>query len=209
VLDKNPENFRKETPANFLKIIQQHTFNNLLYLDPFVKMAFINKLISDTKIPVLYLDFDLLFAGNVSGNTITLPKNVSLILPEESRWDQTRKDIIKKLNREKSILVLDSVNSFFLMLNKRKDVGRFCYSYIMFLGYIAKLSKSTIILGNKIKRMDESEPALTQIGMPLIQTTDMKQIRLGFENSIIKIRVFDEQFEKGRSFDVSYYFELN
>lgn len=203
VLDKNPEQKVSNDFAEIKKLIEQNIMNSLMYSEPFIKTIFLTRLISAVNIPVIYLDFDLLYSGYITAGIISLPKNVTLVQPTKNDWDETLRTILLRLAREKSMLVVDSLNNFFNFFDERKDVGRLVNSYTMFLVCTAKMSRSVLLLSSLVKRRNDEEWVLSTTGRQLVETKPMTKINLEGQNSKIKINIIENEDLKKNSYTIS------
>ncbi|HET6458987.1 MAG TPA: hypothetical protein VFG24_08935, partial [Nitrosopumilaceae archaeon] len=109
---------------NLENILRQNKINSVLYSDPFLKAGFIAKLVEDLKLDVLYLDLDLLYSGYIVSGMIKTPQNLTLFQPTFEVLNNTLAKILVDLSTKKSAVIIDSLNGFFNMLNKRKDIGK-------------------------------------------------------------------------------------
>jgi len=73
MLFKNHNNDSDDGTLNLEGVLSQTKINSILYSDPFLKAAFIAKLVNDTKIDILYLDLDLLYSGYVVSGILKTP----------------------------------------------------------------------------------------------------------------------------------------
>ncbi|MCZ6582435.1 MAG: hypothetical protein O6761_04605, partial [Thaumarchaeota archaeon] len=83
---------------NLESFLVQEKFNSILYYEPFVKVTFFVKLLQDIKIPVLYLDLDLLYSGYVAAEILTPQRNVTLYNPTQETWNETLTKVLTKLS---------------------------------------------------------------------------------------------------------------
>ena len=185
VLDKNPEQTTFSNLGDVTKTVNQSRLCSIIHSNPFLKTIFLKQFISINNIPTIYLDFDLLYSGYFT----TFPKHVTIIPVGKNLLNENLQSIILKLSREKSLLIIDSLNSFFNHLEERKDVGRLVNSYIMLLVCAAKMSKSSILLTCLAKQKNENELVLSPSGRKIIETKDMTKIFLERQNSKILLNV--------------------
>jgi len=167
---------KKTAAQNTLK---QNATNMILYEDSFAKTAFFTKEISDREIPIFYFDFDLQYTGFVrAGRTPTL-KNLTLFHCQEN--DSFRKDlksVIEKISSTKSLVIIDSLNGFFNILEGKKDVGRLINSFLMLLVSSAKHTKSTVMVGALSKLNDENKFVLYNTGRHVIDNKHFTKVQL-------------------------------
>ncbi len=160
-------------------ILKQHATNIILYDDSFVKTAFFTKEVSNWEIPIFYFDFDLQYTGFVRAGRTPTPKNLTLFYCQEN--DIFRKDlksVIEKISSTKSLVIIDSLNGFFNLLEGKKDIGRLINSFLMLLVSSAKHTKSTVIVGALSKLNDENKFILYNTGRHVIENKHFTKIQL-------------------------------
>ena len=160
-------------------ILKQNTTNMILYEDSFVKTAFFTKEISNWETPIFYFDFDLQYTGFVRAGRTPAPKNLTLFYCQEN--DSLRKDlksVIEKISSTKSLVIIDSLNGFFNLLEGRKDIGRLINSFLMLLVSSAKHTKSTVVVGALSKLNDENKFILYNTGRHIIENKHFTKVQL-------------------------------
>src|SRR5579872_1456232 len=118
VLFKNPSDDSK-SQLNLQTMFDQDLINSVFYSDPFLKAGFISKLVQDTKLEVLYLDLDLLYSGYVVSGILAAEKNVTLFQPTSETLYQMIKEILVKASLSQTIVVVDSLNGLYNILNQK------------------------------------------------------------------------------------------
>jgi len=159
--------------------LEQNTTNMVFYEDSFAKTSFFTKEISNWKTPIFYFDFDLQYTGFVRAGRIPTPKNLTLFYCQEN--DSFRKDLksaIEKISNTKSLVIVDSLNGFFNLLEGKKDIGRLINSFLMLLVSSAKHTKSTVMVGILSKLNDENKPILYNTGRRVIENAQFTKIQL-------------------------------
>ncbi len=160
-------------------ILKQHATNIILYDDSFVKTAFFTKEVSNWEIPIFYFDFDLQYTGFVRAGRTPTPKNLTLFYCQEN--DIFRKDlksVIEKISSTKSLVIIDSLNGFFNLLEGKKDIGRLINSFLMLLVSSAKHTKSTLMVGALSKLNDENQSVLYNTGRHIIENKHFTKVQL-------------------------------
>jgi len=160
-------------------ILEQNTTNMIFYEDSFAKTSFFTKEIPNWKTPIFYFDFDLQYTGFVKAAGTTAPKNLTLFYCQEN--DSFRKDlksVIEKISNTKSIVIIDSLNGFFNLLEGRKDIGRLINSFLMLLVSSAKHTKSTVMVGILSRLNDENKHILYNTGRRVIENAQFAKIQL-------------------------------
>ncbi|HSD04775.1 MAG TPA: hypothetical protein VLB45_03370 [Nitrosopumilaceae archaeon] len=194
MLLKNHDNdVTKNVVLDLDDILSQSKINSVLYSDPFLKAGFLAKLVQDTKIDVLYLDLDLLYSGYLASEILGTPQNLVLFQPTLELWNQMLTDVLVKLSNKKSLVVIDSLNGLYNILNERKEVGKLVTSYIMLITSIAKITNSYIVVASMVRFKKEEGWVLSPTGKRLIETSMAKKILLGQNDSEITLDFLKEK----------------
>jgi len=205
MLDKNHDIEISYDLQKMKQILEQKTMNLITYSDPFIKIVFVEKILKQTKIPIIYLDFDLLLSGYVNAEIFPTFTNNFLFQPTKKNWNNLIKQIIFQLTKEKSIIIIDSLNGFF-NISEEKDAGRIIYSYIMLFYRIADMNNSKILLLTKTDQKDQG-PILSTTGRQIIDTKKLNKINLEQKNSHLII-YFDNAEKDSTKFSFPITFEL-
>jgi len=92
---------------------------------------------------------------------------------------------LKKFQR-KALVIIDSFNGFFNILEGEKDIGRLINSFLMLLVSSGEYTKSTVIVGILSKLNDENKWILYNTGRRVIDNEHFTKIQLiRSENSIL------------------------
>ena len=158
--------------------LEQKTTNMIFYEDSFTKTSFFTREISNWKVPIFYLDFDLQYTAFVKSGITQEMENLNLLHPENGSLREGLKSVIAKISREKSLIVIDSLNGFFNILEGNKDLGRLVNSFLMLLVSAANHSKSTIIVGTLSKLNEEGKWVLYNTGRSVIDNEHFTKIQL-------------------------------
>ena len=113
--------------------LDEKTTSLVFYNDPYTKIKFVNEIINSYKIPILYVDFDLLFSGYYESGLISKIPNIDIFHPNEENYLEIISEVIKKAALETTIIILDSLNGLHNTLNKISNSGRLVNSLIMFM----------------------------------------------------------------------------
>lgn len=192
MLFKNHDNVPENT-LNFENILSQTKINSILYSDPFIKAGFIAKLVQDTKIDILYLDLDLLYSGYLISGILTTPHNLSLFQPTSDLWNNTLTNVLVKLSTKKSIIIIDSLNGLYNLLNQRKEIGKLVNSYIMLITSIARKTDSYVVVASMVRFKKEEGWVLSPTGKRLIETNMVKKILLKQDESGITLDFLNKE----------------
>ena len=163
----------------------------VLYNDSFAKIGFLVKMMSKLDIPVFYFDFDLLYSGYVTAGEIPLPKNITILSPDSDNLFGNLKLVIDKTSKTKSLIVLDSLNGFFNLLEAKSDVARLVNSFVMLLVSSAKDVKSCVIVGSLSKLNGENERVMYNTGRHVLENDHMTKIQLTQSDNEIIAKIED------------------
>ena len=167
-------------------MLEQNTANMIFYEDSFVKTAFFTKEIPNWEIPIFYFDFDLQYTGFMRSETIPQIKNLTLLSPENDNLHENLKSVIGQISKKRSLIIIDSLNGFFNVLEGNKDVGRLVNSFLMLLITSARHAKSTVIVGILSKLSEENKRVLYNTGRSVMDNDHFTKIQLTRkENNIL------------------------
>ncbi|MDE1866160.1 MAG: hypothetical protein KGI08_00415 [Thaumarchaeota archaeon] len=188
MLFKNHNNESENSPK-LKDILSQVQINSVLYSDPFLKAGFISKLVSEMKIDVLYLDLDLLYSGYVTSDTIPSQGNLILYQPSEHTISDILTKILVKASTSQVLVIIDSINGLFNILNHKKEVGKVVASIVVLLASITRVTKSYIVISSMARYKKEEGWVLSPTGKRFIETKNSKKILLeqGKEGIIVNL----------------------
>ena len=104
-------------------VLEQNTTNMIFYEDSFTKTSFFTREIPNWKVPIFYLDFDLQYTGLVRSGITQETENLTLLHPENGSLRDGLKSVIAEITRERSLIIIDSLNGLFNALEGDKDLG--------------------------------------------------------------------------------------
>ena len=159
-------------------ILEQNTTNMIFYEDSYTKTAFFTKEIPNWKTPIFYFDFDLQYTGFVRAGITPSSKNLTVLYPENGSLREDLKSVIGKISKTRSLIIIDSLNGFFNLLEGNKDLGRLINSFLMLLASSAKHTKSTVIVGILSKLNDEDKWVLHNTGRHILDNEHFTKIQL-------------------------------
>ena len=172
--------------SSIQNILEQNTANMIFYEDSFAKTAFFTKEIPNWKTPIFYFDFDLQYTGFVNAGIIPSLKNLTMLYPENGSLREDLKSVIEKISKTKSLVIIDSLNGFFNLLEGKKDIGRLINSFLMLLASSGNHTKSTVLVGILSKLNDENKWVLYNTGRRVIDSEHFTKIQLiKSKNSIV------------------------
>lgn len=187
LLEKNSE----QIPINNVTIedLEQNTLNMIFYEDSFAKTRFFTNTISEWSTPISYFDFDLLYSGYIKSGITSAVKNITLLCPDNDNLHKNIKSVMDNISKKKSLVIIDSLNGFFNLLEGKKDAGRIVNALLMLLVSAAKNAKSIIIVGSLSKQNDKKDWVLSNTGRHVIESDYMTKIQLieSHDRTIAKI----------------------
>lgn len=192
MLFKNHDNDGDIFTLNPQKILSQKQINSILYSDPFLKAGFISKLVEEIKTNILYLDLDLLYSGYVESGTLPSQDNLLLFQPTTDTIREVLTEILAKSSVSQSLIVVDSLNGLFNMLNRKKDVGKTVTSVIMLITSIARITNSYVLMASMVRYKKEEGWILSPTGKRLIETENSKKILLEYGKEGIYLNFLDD-----------------
>ena len=167
-------------------MLEQNTANMIFYENSFAKTAFFTKEVPNWEIPVFYFDFDLQYTGFVKSEATLQTKNLTLLSPENGSLHNDLKSVIEQISKKRSLVIIDSLNGFFNVLEGNKDVGRLVNSFLMLLVTSARHTKSTVIVGVLSKLNEENKWVLYNTGRSVLDNDHFTKIQLDRkENNIL------------------------
>ena len=146
-------------------ILEHKTLNVVFYENSFTKTLFLQKILPKWNIPTFYLDFDLLYSGFVKSGQTPLSKNTTLFCPNADSLHENLRSVVDKISKTKSLVIIDSLNGFFNLLEDRKDTGQIINSLIMLLTSSAKNANSIVVVGSLSKLTNENEWVLYNLSL--------------------------------------------
>jgi len=186
-LFKNPDVSAKSSNLNLQKILEPNSINSIFYTDPFLKAGFISKLIQDSKLEVLYLDLDLLYSGYLASGILSTPENLSLFQPTVETLYPILKEILVKASLSQNIIIIDSLNGLYNILNRKRNIGKTVMSFIMLLASVAKMTQSYIVIASMVRYKKKEGWILSPTGKNIIEKS--KKIILEYSKGGIELDI--------------------
>ena len=172
-------------------LLEKNTLNVVFYSDSFVKTRFFVKMMSEWDSPVFYFDFDLLYSGYATAGETSFPKNITILSPDRDNLVENLKLVIDKTSKTKSLIILDSLNGLFNLLEGKNDAARLVNSFVMLLVSSAKDAKSCVVVGSLSKLNDERDWVLYNTGRHVLKNDHMTKIQLTQSDNEIIAKIPD------------------
>lgn len=189
-MDKNPD--KNLVISKIKNYLNKNTLTAILCSEPFAKAAFLSKVIDETNLPVIYLDFDLLYSGYVKSEIISENKNVSLFAPSKDNWNKILGNVLLTISNQKHIIIIDSLNGLYNLFDG-KDIGRLINTYIMLLVFSAKESGSSVLFSSMVRKKDKEGWVLSPTSRRIIDTKMTKMYLKKNNSEIIMEVIGDDQ----------------
>ncbi|MBA4451639.1 MAG: hypothetical protein H2B03_00450 [Nitrosopumilaceae archaeon] len=201
MLDKNPNQVFDKDLLEIKNKFSEKNLNFILSSNPFFKTEFLNKLVESADVPVVFLDFDLLYSGYVNSGIIKKNEKLEILVSNGETFIDDIKEIIRKIESKKSLIILDTLNGLYNMFDELEYV-RFINSAIMLLSSVAKYSNSLIVITAMTRKNESNEYILSPTGRHLFRSKNA-----GFYNLItselgLVLNVLDKTEENVRSFNI-------
>lgn len=178
---------KNQRSVNFEKIqktIFEQNLSSISFDDPITKTYFFHKLALIMDVPVIYVDFDLLYSGYLAANILPQNENLELISPKET-WQDDFAQILDKISTKKHLVVIDSLNGFFAGMMENKESGRIINSVLVLLSSAAQKADSAIIFGSTAKYRKDEGWVLPGIGRKVVQIQRMNLLAIQKQNETL------------------------
>jgi len=172
VLDKSPEIILDDNLKYIQSEFKKNIPNLILSSNSFHKIEFLNKIISSTKNPIIFVDMDLLYSGYIESKIIQHKENLTIFQPNNLNWKEKLAEISNKISKEEFLIIIDSFNGIYNIFDDLES-ARFVNSCIMLLSSLGKQSNSTIIITAMARKKENSEWILSPGGKKIMKLVKM------------------------------------
>ncbi len=200
-MDKNPNQIFDKDLLQIKNEFSEKNFNIILSSNTFFKTEFLNKLIESVDFPVIFLDFDLLYSGYVNSGMIRKNEKLEILVSNGTTFIDNIKEIIRKIESKKSLIILDTINGLYNMFDELEYV-RFINSAIMLLSSVAKYSNSLIVITAMIRKNESNDYILSPTGRHLVRSKNTGFYDLITSESGLILNVLDKSEKNARSFKI-------
>jgi hypothetical protein len=201
VLDKNPEQILDNDLTQMKNEFSEKSPSIILCSKPFLKSEFLNRLIESHTIPIIFLDFDLLYSGYVISGMIKKNERVKIFRSSRISWEKDLNEIIEKISREKVLVILDSLNGIYNMFDELES-ARFINAAIMLLSAVARSTKSLIVVTAMAIKNDNAEWILSPSGRHLMDSKKSGMYYLGMNETNLILNSMDKKQQYYKSFEI-------
>ena len=172
MLDKSPEIILDDNLEYIQSEFKKNIPNLILSSNSFHKIEFLNKIISYTKNPIIFVDMDLLYSGYIESKIIQHKENLTIFQPSNQNWKEKLAEISNKISKEEFLIIIDSFNGIYNIFDDLES-ARFVNSCIMLLSSLGKQSNSTIIITAMARKKENSEWILSPGGKKIMKLVKM------------------------------------
>ena len=172
MLDKSPEIILDDNLEYIQSEFKKNIPNLILSSNSFHKIEFLNKIISSTKNPIIFVDMDLLYSGYIESKIIQHKENLTIFQPNNLNWKEKLAEISNKISKEEFLIIIDSFNGIYNIFDDLES-ARFVNSCIMLLSSLGKQSNSTIIITPLARKKENSEWNLSPGGKKIMKLVKM------------------------------------
>ena len=169
LLDKNPEQILDNNLEKIIEELSRKNPNMVLCSEPFMKSHFFNNLIEMIDLPVIFLDFDLLYSGYVGSKMIPKNNNVEVYQPMREDFMKIFSDVARKISEEKYLVIIDSFNGLNNIFTEIES-GIFINAVIMLLSSVSKQKKSIIVVSAMARKKENEGWVLSPGGRHIIES---------------------------------------
>ena len=172
MLDKSPEIILDDNLEYIQSEFKKNIPNLILSSNSFHKIEFLNKIISSTKNPIIFVDMDLLYSGYIESKIIQHKENLTIFQPSNLNWKEKLAEISNKISKEEFLIIIDSFNGIYNIFDDLES-ARFVNSCIMLLSSLGKQANSTIIITAMARKKENSEWILSPGGKKIMKSVKM------------------------------------
>jgi hypothetical protein len=172
VLDKSPEIILDDNLEHIQSEFKKNIPNLILCSNSFHKIEFLNKIITSTKNPVIFVDMDLLYSGYIESKMIQPKENLRIFQPNNLNWKEKLSGIITKISKKEFLVIIDSFNGIYNIFDNLES-ARFVNSCIMLLSSLGKQANSTIVITAMARKKENSEWILSPGGKKIMKSVKM------------------------------------
>ncbi len=169
-MDKNHTTFKNFQLLEDSLVPSSTSF--LFYQNAFSKINLIHEITSKQSLPILYIDFDLLFSGYIKSKLLTIP-NMTLFTTLESKVNDILPEILTKISTEPHFVIFDSINGLYNTLSNDADSGRRVNAILMLAARNVSFSNSILII-SALARKKENNWILPN-GRQILENENMKK----------------------------------
>ena len=120
-------------------------------------------------VPVIFLDFDLLYTGYVVSEIIPENTRVKTYQPDKDNLDSIISEVLKKISNEKYLVILDSFNGLYNLFTEIES-GIFINAVIMLFASFARQKDSMVVVSAMARKKENEGWILSPGGRHIIES---------------------------------------
>ena len=202
MLDKNPNKILDKNLDQLKNKFSEKNPNLILFSNPFLKTDFLNRLINSCASPKIFFDFDLMYSGYVKSGMIKKNENVVIYSSNKKNWEKDLKETIKKITKEKTLVILDSLNGIYNLFDDLESI-RFINSVIMLLSSISRNTQAQILVTARTIKNDEGEWILSPNGNHLFDSKNSTNYYLVESETDLIIKIINKKMQNIQTFAIT------
>ena len=168
-MDKSPELILDNNLIFIQNEFGQKNPNIVLCSEPFYKAEFLDRLINSIKIPIIFVDMDLLYTGYVESKMIQKKENVVIFCPNKTNWKEKLSIIISRISKERCWVIIDSFNGIYNSFDNL-EYARSINSSIMLLSDIGNQTRSPVVITTMARKKENDEWVLLPGGKHVVKS---------------------------------------
>ena len=201
VLDKNPNQILGNDLSIIEDVFSEKGPNIILCSKPFLKSEFLNRLVNSCSIPIIILDFDLMYSGYIFSGLVKTKENVTVFRSSRRDWEKDLKEIITKISKERMLVIVDSLNGLYNSFDEIES-ARLINSSLMLLANIARSTESIIISTAMVIKNDHGEWILSPSGRHLVDSKKSGIFYLDMNKTSLILNSLNKSGHKEKSIEI-------
>ena len=191
-MDKNPEIISNDNLGYIQNEFKKNIPNLILCSNSFHKIEFLNKIITSTKNPIIFVDMDLLYSGYIESKMIQEKENLTIFQPSNLNWKEKLSEIITKVSKKEFLIIIDSFNGIYNLFDDLES-ARFVNSCIMLISSLGKQTNSTIVITAMARKKENNKWILSPGGKHIMKSAKMGIYFLRKIQNDLIIRAIDQK----------------
>ncbi len=188
---------------NNLLLIQsefgQKNPNIILCSEPFDKAEFLSRLIDSIRIPIIFVDMDLLYTGYIESKMIRKKENLVIFCPNKTNWKEQLSKIISITSKKKYWIIIDSLNGIYNLFDDL-EYARSINSSMMLLADIANQTESSVVITMMAKKDENNEWILSPGGKRIVKSEKTGSYYLKKNRSDLIIHTVEKMDANSKTF---------
>ena len=129
-------------------------------------------------------------------------ENVMIYSSNKKNWEKDLKETIKKITKEKTLVILDSLNGIYNLFDDLESI-RFINSVIMLLSSISRNTQAQILVTAMTTKNDEGEWILSPNGNHLFDSKNSRNYYLVESETDLIIKIINKKMQNIQTFAIT------